>query len=206
MLMILVSWEVKVVLEGLIIGILIGYMRKGELKRLGDLKIRGKTFIFLSFIIQMSFLLLNTGLLDLDFSYYEIVLAISYGFILISLVINWKIKYVPIIFAGSVLNISTFIYNGFAIGITENAAKIAFSKEIFQLVSEGNIKLFKIIRDNNFFAGGFIPWNRMLVLPSAVSLGDVVIFVGVIMTVQNLMINKIRFRRSNVTFSKGLFK
>jgi len=204
--MILVPREVKVVLEGLLIGILIGYMRKGELNRLGDVKIRGKIFVFLSLLIQMSFLLLNTGLLDLNFSYYEIVLAISYGFILISLLINWKIKYFPIIFVGSVLNFITFIYNGLVIGITENAAKLAFSEEIFQLISQGNIKLFEIINDNIFFAGAFIPWNRMLVLPSAVSIGDVVIFVGVIMTVQNLMINKIRFRRSNVTFSKGLFK
>ncbi len=199
-------WEDKVVLEGLLIGILIGYIRKGEIRKIGDVVIKGKFLILISLLIQMSFLLLNTGLLDLNFNYYEVILILSYILILIAIAINWKIKYLPIIFVGSVLNLISFITNGLNIGITENTAQIAFSKEIYQLLSEGNIKLFKIIPDKRFFAGGFIPWNRMMLFPSAVSIGDIVIFIGVILVVQNLMINRSRFNRNSVTFSKNLFR
>jgi len=194
------------VLEGLLIGVLIGYIRKGELNRLGDVEIKGKLLILISLIIQMSFLLLNTGLLDLKFNYYEMILIISYLFILGALVMNWKVKYIPVVFGGSILNLISFIYNGFNIGITNNAAKIAFSSEIFQLLSQGDIKLFKIIEDGKFYSGGFVPWNRMLVFPSVVSIGDIVIFIGIILVVQNLMISKSRFSRNTVTFSKDLFR
>jgi hypothetical protein len=196
----------NMVLEGLIIGILIGYIRKGELNRLGDISIKGKTFIIISLLIQMSFLLLNTGLLDLKFNYYEIVLIVSYIFILIALIMNWKIKYIPVVFIGALLNLISFIYNGFNIGITSNTAEIVFSSEIFQLLAQGDIKLFKIIQDSKFYLGGFIPWNRMLVFPSAVSIGDIVIFIGIIFSVQNLMIVRSRFNRNSVSFSKDLFR
>jgi hypothetical protein len=119
---------------------------------------------------------------------------------------NWKVKYIPVVFGGSILNLISFIYNGFNIGITNNAAKIAFSSEIFQLLSQGDIKLFKIIEDGKFYSGGFVPWNRMLVFPSVVSIGDIVIFIGIILVVQNLMISKSRFSRNTVTFSKDLFR
>ncbi|MBG0765854.1 MAG: DUF5317 family protein, partial [Tissierellales bacterium] len=178
----------------------------GELNRLGDVEIKGKLLILISLIIQMSFLLLNTGLLDLKFNYYEMILIISYLFILGALVMNWKVKYIPVVFGGSILNLISFIYNGFNIGITNNAAKIAFSSEIFQLLSQGDIKLFKIIEDGKFYSGGFVPWNRMLVFPSVVSIGDIVIFIGIILVVQNLMISKSRFSRNTVTFSKDLFR
>jgi hypothetical protein len=44
----------NMVLEGLLIGVLIGYIRKGELNRLGDVEIKGKLLILISLIIQMS--------------------------------------------------------------------------------------------------------------------------------------------------------
>ena len=38
------------------------------------------------------------------------------------------------------------------------------------------------------------------------TIGDIVIFTGVILVVQTLMINRSRFSRNSVTFSKNLFK
>jgi hypothetical protein len=193
-------------LEGIVIGILIGYIRKGSLKNIGNIEIRGKGLIILALFMQLSFLMLNTGLLDLDFNYYEHILTISYVLILISLFLNWNIKFIPVVIAGGLINFITYILNGWNIGVTENAAKTVFTDEILQLLQEGNIKLFKLIPEESFFKGGFIPWNRMMVFPSTVSIGDIIIFIGIILIVQNIMIDRRMLSRKNIKLSKDLFR
>ena len=193
-------------LEGILIGILIGFIRRGSLKNIGNIEIKGKGLIIAAFIIQLSFLLLNTGLLDLDFDYYELILTGSYILILISLFLNFNIKFVPIVIIGGILNFLSYILNNWNVGLTEAASKTVFSQEIFQLLNNGNITLFKLIPEESFYKGGFIPWNRMLIFPSAVSIGDIIIFVGLILIVQNIMVDKRMMSRKNIKFSKDLFR
>ncbi len=193
-------------LEGILIGILIGFIRRGSLKNIGNIEIKGKGLIIAAFIIQLSFLLLNTGLLDLDFDYYELILTGSYILILISLFLNFNIKFVPIVIIGGILNFLSYILNDWNVGLTEAASKTVFSQEIFQLLNNGNITLFKLIPEESFYKGGFIPWNRMLIFPSAVSIGDIIIFVGLILIVQNIMVDKRMMSRKNIKFSKDLFR
>jgi len=193
-------------LEGILIGILIGFIRRGSLKNIGNIEIKGKGLIIAAFIIQLSFLLLNTGLLDLDFDYYELILTGSYILILISLFLNFNIKFVPIVIIGGILNFLSYILNDWNVGLTEAASKTVFSQEMFQLLNNGNITLFKLIPEESFYKGGFIPWNRMLIFPSAVSIGDIIIFVGLILIVQNIMVDKRMMSRKNIKFSKDLFR
>jgi len=193
-------------LEGILIGILIGFIRRGSLKNIGNIEIKGKGLIIAAFIIQLSFLLLNTGLLDLDFDYYELILTGSYILILISLFLNFNIKFVPIVIIGGILNFLSYILNNWNVGLTEAASKTVFSQEMFQLLNNGNITLFKLIPEESFYKGGFIPWNRMLIFPSAVSIGDIIIFVGLILIVQNIMVDKRMMSRKNIKFSKDLFR
>lgn len=193
-------------LEGILIGILIGYIRKGRIKNIGNIEIKGKALILIAFIIQLSFLLLNTGLLDLKFEYYELILTLSYILIIISIFMNFNIKYMVVVVAGALINFITFIINDFQIGVTEEASKKVFSQEIFYLLKEGNIRLFNIIPEGSFYKGGFIPWNRMLVFPSLVSIGDILIFIGVILIVQNIMVDRRMMNRRSVKLSKDLFR
>ena len=192
--------------EGIIIGILIGYIRKGSLENIGNIEIKGKGLIILALFMQLSFLLLNTGLLYLDFNYYEHILTLSYILIFISLFLNWNIKFTPFIIVGGIINFVNYILNGWNIGVIENAAKTVFTDEVLQLLQEGNIKLFKLIPEENYLKGGFMPWNRMMIFPSTISIGDIIIFIGVILVVQNIMIDKRMISRKNIKFSKDLFR
>lgn len=190
----------------IIIGLIIGTIRIGKFEKLGYVKIKYSLMIFIGILLQISIFILNIGMARINNNLSVVLILLSYTFIIISLIANISIKYIFIVLTGSLFNFIMMILNGIKIGITADAANKAFSPEIVKLLKTGDIVYFKIIAEEKFFMGGFIPIKSFLVYPTVLTIGDIIIFLGIILVIQNIMIDKNIRKGRNIKYSKYLFR
>ena len=189
-----------------IIGLIIGKVGRGKIERIGYENVRFPFLIVLSFLIQVSIFMLNVGLVTINDSLLDMLLVSSYASIILAILANLRIRYMVIVLTGAVFNFIMVILNGLRIGITlENAQKV-YSSEIVQLLKADNVRFFKLIPQEKSIMGGIIPFNKFFVYPSVATLGDLLIFAGIILIIQQIMTDKNIRKGRNFGYSKGLFR
>ncbi len=189
-----------------IIGLIIGKVGRGKIERIGYVNVRFPFLIVLSFLIQVSIFMLNVGLVTINDSLLDMLLVSSYASIILAILANLRIRYMVIVLTGAVFNFIMVILNGLRIGITlENAQKV-YSSEIVQLLKADNVRFFKLIPQEKSIMGGIIPFNKFFVYPSVATLGDLLIFAGIILIIQQIMTDKNIRKGRNFGYSKGLFR
>lgn len=188
------------------IGLIIGKVGRGKFERIGYVNIRLPFLIVLSFLIQVSIFMLNVGLVTINDRLLDILLVSSYVSIIIAILANLRIRYMVIVLTGAVFNFIMVILNGLRIGLTlENAQKV-YSSEIVQLLKADSVRFFKLIPQEKSIMGGIIPFNKFFVYPSVATLGDLLIFAGIILIIQQIMTDKNIRKGRNFGYSKGLFR
>lgn len=188
------------------IGLIIGKVGRGKFERIGYVNIRLPFLIILSFLIQVSIFMLNVGLVTINDRLLDILLVSSYISIIIAMLANLRIRYMVIVLTGAVFNFIMVILNGLRIGLTlENAQKV-YSSEIVQLLKADSVRFFKLIPQEKSIMGGIIPFNKFFVYPSVATLGDLLIFAGIILIIQQIMTDKNIRKGRNFGYSKGLFR
>lgn len=189
-----------------IIGLIIGKVGRGKIERIGYVNIKLPFLIVLSFLMQTSIFMLNVGLVTINDSLLDVLFVSSYILIILAILANIRIRYMVIVLTGAVFNFIMVILNGLRIGLTlENAEKV-YSSEIIQLLESESVRFFKLIPQDKYLMGGFLPANKFFVYPSVATLGDVLIFAGIILIIQQIMTDKHIRKGINFNYSKGLFR
>jgi hypothetical protein len=188
-----------------VIGLIIGKVGRGKIERIGYVNMRFPFLIILSFLIQVSIFMLNVGLVTINDRVLDVLLVTSYVFIILAMLTNLRIRYMVIVLTGAVFNFIMIILNGLRIGLTlENAQKV-YSSEIVQLLKSESVRFFKLIPQEKSIMGGIVPFNKFFVYPSVATLGDLLIFAGIILIIQQIMTDKNIRKGRNFGYSKGLF-
>jgi hypothetical protein len=189
-----------------VIGLIIGKVGRGKIERIGYVNIRFPFLIILSFLIQVSIFMLNVGLVTINDRVLDVILVSSYVLVILAMLTNLRIRYMVIVLTGAVFNFIMVILNGLRIGLTlENAQKV-YSSEIVQLLKSESVRFFKLIPQEKSIMGGIVPFNKFFVYPSVATLGDLLIFAGIILIIQQIMTDKNIRKGRNFGYSKGLFR
>lgn len=157
----------------LIASIIIGYILKGKLQNLADIKLKYINLIFIGFIIEFGIILLiqnkiltaslNTYLLDI----------VMYVFIFSFVILNKKNPYIVIMGIGFLLNAIAIFSNGGTMPVSQGAVEVlGFSNSV------NNEGLYSLIGNSTRFAllGDIIPID--FIGRFIVSIGDIIAAIG----------------------------
>lgn len=195
------------IIEAIIIGLIIGAIRKGKLSRLGYLKINLSALLVLALVSFVSIIVMNIGLFDFNSGLYNIFLVITYSLVIIVLAFNLDKRYMFMPLIGVMLNFICLCLNSFKTPVKSNIVAAVYGTEMAGLLATDKIKFFIPIEGSKlgvlgkiFYLGDYYLYDIVF------SIGDIIIFVGIILLIQHLMNDKYLKTRDSITLSRSLFK
>lgn len=195
------------IIEAIIIGIIIGTIRKGKLSRLEYLKINLSPLIILSLISYVSIIVMNLGSLDFNSSLYNVFLVLTYALIIIVLTFNLDKKFMFLPLIGVMMNFICMCVNSFKIPVKSDIILSLYGEETSNLLLANKIKFFIPAEGANLNAlGKLFSISDYYLYNVILSIGDIIIFVGIILIIQELMTDKYLKTRDSITLSKSLYK
>jgi hypothetical protein len=190
-------------LEALILGIIIGFIRRGDISRLAYAQFSFKPFIYTSVLLYIAIMIMNLGLFNYSSSLYSIFLLLSYIFTGMFLIANISTKFMAVPLIGLCLNVLVFLANGFKFPLSSETVAKLYGTEMYELLISGKILFFTSAEEASLsFLGNIITIGNKIII----SIGDIIVAIGVVLIVQNVMSDKFIQNRSKITFSKDIFK
>jgi hypothetical protein len=189
--------------EALILGIVIGYIRRGKLSRLSYVNFSFRFLIYISALFYLGIIVINLGLYDYESCLYSTFLIGSIVLTGLFLIANLSIKYMFIPLIGLALNLLSFLANNFKFPLSPDAAAKIYGAEAAELLNAGKLLFYTSSETATLsFLGNIIPIGNWFV----VSIGDIIASLGVVLIVQCIMADKFIQTRSKITFSKDIFR
>ena len=189
--------------EALILGIVIGYIRRGKISRLSYVNFSFRFLIYISALFYLGIIVINLGLYDYESFLYSTFLIGSMVLTGLFLIANISIKYMFIPLAGLALNLLSFLANKFKFPLSPDAAAQIYGAEAAELLNTGKLLFYTSSETATLsFLGSIIPIGNWFV----VSIGDIIAALGVVLIVQCIMADKFIQTRSKITFSKDIFR
>lgn len=195
------------IIEAIIIGIIIGLIRKGKISRLEYVKINLSPFILLALISYIAIIVVNLGLLPIESNLYYVFLVSTYALIIIVLAFNLDKKFMFLPLIGVMMNFICMCVNSFKIPIKSDIVLQLYGTDMSNYLLNNKIKFF-IPAENAtlnglgklFTFGNYYFYNVIL------SIGDILIAIGIVLVIQALMTDKYLKTKDSITLSKSLFK
>ena len=189
--------------EALILGIVIGFIRRGKISRLAYVNFNWKALIYISALLYLAIIVMNLGLFNYNSPLYSIFLLLVYIFTGLFLIANISMKFMAVPLIGLVLNLLAFLANSFKFPLSSEAAAKLYGTEMLELLNSGKILLFTPAEGSTLsFLGNIITIGNWII----VSVGDIITAIGVILVVQAIISDKFIQNRSKITFSKDIFR
>lgn len=189
--------------EALILGIVIGFIRRGKISRLAYVNFNWKALIYISALLYLAIVVMNLGLFNYNSPLYSIFLLLVYIFTGLFLIANISMKFMAVPLIGLVLNLLAFLANSFKFPLSSEAAAKLYGTEMLELLNSGKILLFTPAEGATLsFLGNIITIGNWII----VSVGDIITAIGVILVVQAIISDKFIQNRSKITFSKDIFR
>ncbi|WP_284036559.1 DUF5317 domain-containing protein [Neobacillus sp. 114] len=176
------------VYDGILLSLIVGFIRKGNLRGLAQLKLKWGWIFPLLLIVQIiTFVYQN----DIKFlgkaseSIYMVVYIIG----LLFLFLNRNHKGFMIIFIGVFLNFLVMVVNGGRMPVSEEAAAVLDPMYI-QALKDGLYAKHILLTDSTIlgFLGDIIPLGPPYPRTQVISIGDVVMNIGAFLFIQYLML------------------
>ena len=190
-------------LEALILGIIIGYIRRGKISRLSYVNFNFRPLIYISALFYLGIIVINLGLYDYESFLYSTFLIGSMTLTGLFLIANLSIKYMFIPLIGLALNLLSFFANKFKFPLSPQATAQIYGTEAAELLNSGNLLFYTSSETATLsYLGNIIPIGNWFV----VSIGDTITALGVVLVVQCIMADKYIQNRGKITFSKDIFR
>ncbi len=175
-------------IEAIILGLIIGYIRKGSIENLGYIKIKGTALILLAGIIQgLPFILYRFNIA------YEVLkwfTPASLIILLICILMNFSKKGTKFIFVGILLNLIVVLINDMKMPVLFKALKISGLEHMAMPIKMGdaiNCMPFENSWGITGYMGKIIPIPEVYPLARVLSLGDIFIAIGIVIFVSKSM-------------------
>lgn len=189
--------------EALILGVIVGYLRRGKLSRLSYVNFSYRPLIYISALFYLGIIVINLGLYDYDSFLYSGFLIGSMILTGLFLIANISIKFMFVPLIGLALNLFSFLVNKFKFPLSPEAAAQIHGTEIAELLNNGKLLFYTSSETATLsFLGNIFPVGNWFV----VSIGDIIAALGVVLIVQSIMSDKFIQNRSRITFSKNIFR
>lgn len=195
------------IVEAIVLGIIIGLIRKGKFVRLEYLKIHLSPLIFIAMFSFIGIIVMNLGLLNFNSDLYTVFLVLTYVLIIIVLAFNLDKRFMFLPFIGTILNFICMCLNHFKIPVKSTVINTIYGNEMYKFLLDGKVKFFVPAEEASlkmlgkiFYLGDYYIYDVIL------SIGDILIAVGIVLVIQALMTDKFLKTRDSITLSKSLYK
>lgn len=189
------------VFDGIILSVIVGYLRKGNLKALGTLKLKFGLVFPLLLLVQVAVFSLQNEIPVLGkASGYIFMLVYIAGMFFLAM--NWHYKGFIIILIGVFLNFLVMAVNGGRMPVSMEAAVILDPGYIEAIKGELYAKHAVLTSSSNLgFLGDIIPLTDPYPKNQVISIGDVLMNIGVFMFIQQLMLGHLKsHQKDDVSF------
>lgn len=187
-------------IESMGTSLIVGKIRKGKVKNIGNIHIKGWYLFIIGFILEFTSVFLKAKNVDfavkiLD-NYFIYIHCISYILIFIGLVLNFDKKSMIIIFIGTMLNFAAIMSNGGQMPVSKAGMINAGLPEQAMMLENKQIITHTLIDDTTRLSilGDTIPLSKPYPLPKMISIGDIFLGLGVFFLIQEAMITDRRFK------------
>ena len=139
------KWKTMLI-EGIIIGIVTGYLRGGRLRRLANLNLKAYYLLFIAVIIEitLNYVLINHRDIILE-AYSLIVVVIQYLLIFVFVGLNLNKPYTWLIGTGVLLNFIVIVANFGAMPVSSQILSLASPSKKMTLLGEGKFYTYKLV-------------------------------------------------------------
>ncbi|MDF2546602.1 MAG: hypothetical protein K0R93_1500 [Anaerosolibacter sp.] len=175
-------------IEGTILGLILGKIRGGKFSNLGDMQINGWTILILALLLQL------TPIISEDFpffaKYQPHIYATSIILTMICICMNLRKKGMWAFFVGILLNLIVIAFNGFQMPISFSALKLAGLDSMVNAIQSGDMMHFRSLEgaaQGIKMLAKFIPIPKPYPLPKVISIGDIFITLGLILFITGEM-------------------
>lgn len=181
-------------IEAVIIGIIIGMIRNGKFTNITDIRLRGLFLVILSVAVQISPIFLVK--IESMNEYLYLFPFVSLVLMTLAILFNISRKGMKIIFLGSLLNIAVMALNNFYMPIDFSSLEWAGLTPLLESIKSGSVIAYMNL-ENATTAGTYL--GKILPLPSfyplskVLSIGDILITLGIVFFFQGEM-NRSYFR------------
>ncbi len=178
-------------IEAILGGIILGRLRSGNVAALENIKFKGLksivTLLIMDLVLRFFILKSNSVLANKLFYYYPIFSVLFYGFVIIILGINQKLKYMRLIQSGFVLNLLPMIANGGKMPVLESALQSIGKFQEIDLLKSNLLLTHTLVNEGTRFRAlsDIIPIPYFL--PKVISIGDIVLSLGLILFISHYM-------------------
>ena len=171
-----------VFLYGILIGVLVGYLLGGRLSRLVSVPLRRSWILLLALLIQLLIfpLFSEKPLFPYGTAYLH---GLSYFLVLLWLVFNLKIRPLWVLIGGALLNAAAILSNGgYMPASAEALTRAGLHTAADHLLHDGTYgNVVRMSAGTHLNAlGDWIPLPRWIPLATALSIGDLMIMIGLV--------------------------
>ncbi len=185
--------------DALILSIILGYFRGGSLRRLSNLEIKFSSLIFLAFLINFVLLpyLLKAGFISSSVAFWG--LTFSYLLLLVVIFLNRDNKFLLVLGIGVLLNFLVILLNkGMPVSLSLTQR---FAPQDYEYVKNMEGFLHIPMTDSTYlkFLGDIVPFPTLFLTPcfAVISIGDILMSLGVFLLVQKEMVYKGKHREGS---------
>lgn len=175
-------------IEAVIIGIVIGMIRNGKFTNITDIKLRGLLLVILSVAVQVSPIFLVK--IEAVREYLYLFPFISLVLMSLAILFNISRKGMKVIFLGALLNIGVMALNNFYMPIDFTSLEWAGLTPLLESIKSGSVIGYMNIESATTigsYLGKILPIPSMYPFSKVLSIGDIVITLGIILFFQGEM-------------------
>lgn len=184
------------VIETISLALLFGKLTGGKIRNIENLYIKGWYLFVASFLIEIITLLIVTRtesrISYLIESYFTFINIIIYLLLIVGLAMNWNSIGLRIVLFGSILNFLPIFFNNGRMPVLISSLKYSKLYTQLSLLKEGRImthilgtKTTKLI-----YLADIIPIPKPYIFPKIISIGDILISMGLFILIQVYMKNE----------------
>ncbi|MDR7857601.1 DUF5317 domain-containing protein [Tissierella sp.] len=182
-------------IESIVLGFIVAILRKGKIRNIGEMHIKGWYLFLIAALIQGSIswlkgknLILGTEFFDKYFFYIHL---FTYLLMIIGVILNIKKNFMKFILIGMVLNFIVIFANGGKMPVSFKGAK-GYEHYTEEMPDKPfDIKHSIISEDTKFvYLADVILLPRPYPLARIISLGDILLMIGVYLFFQESMVKK----------------
>lgn len=181
-------------IEPIILSFLIAKIRRGKIRNIEKVSIKGWYFFILAALIQFSISLvkgINPGAgIELLIRYFIYFHAFTYLLLIIGIILNIKLNSMKLFLIGLILNLIVIFFNGGQMPVSIDGIKGIGNYDELP-VRQFDIKHNSITKDTKFvYLADIILIPKPYPLPKIISIGDILIMTGVFLFFQEAIVKE----------------
>ncbi|MGF7059811.1 DUF5317 domain-containing protein [Brassicibacter mesophilus] len=189
-------------IESLLASIVIGLIRGGKLSRFSHIRFTKVWTFILAVILQVGIILFGLSGNHIVLKYIKEIYIASYVLLFIGILLNINYRSLWVVIIGTLANLFVFFTNGGKTPISVESLKLIGFSDLATMVEGGKVTLYTPLAESTKYAflGDIITVPQPYPYPQILSVGDIIIALGLFLFVQSIMLNEGYDRANMIRF------